>query len=113
MIPDRGDILHLQFDPASGREMKGDHYCLVISRRVFNQAFSLAWVCPISGGEAAGPRNAGFLVTLMGAGTGVTGNVHTHQMKALDWAARRARRIESVPRHVMEEILDLVKRVLE
>lgn len=113
MTPDRGDILHLRFDPASGREMKGDHFCLVVSPRIFNQAFSLAWACPISTGEAAGPRNAGFLVSLTGAGTGVTGAVHAHQLKALDWTARRARRVESAPVHVVAEVLERVRRVLE
>lgn len=113
VTPDRGDILHLQFDPASGREMKGDHYCMVVSPRIFNQAFSLAWACPISSGEAAGPRNAGFLVSLMGAGTGVTGNVHTHQLKALDWASRRAKRVESAPAHIVAEVLGRVRRVVE
>ena len=28
---ERGDILHLAFDPASGREMKGKHFCMVMS----------------------------------------------------------------------------------
>lgn len=30
-IPNRGDIIHLTFDPASGQEMLGKHYGLVIS----------------------------------------------------------------------------------
>ena len=49
MTPERGDILHLQFDPASGREMKGNHFCLVVSPKAFNARFKLAMVCPISG----------------------------------------------------------------
>ena len=36
-VPNRGDIIHLQFDPASGREMKGPHFCLVLSGKLFNQ----------------------------------------------------------------------------
>jgi len=42
MIPERGDILHLQFDPASRKEMKGHYFCLVVSPRTFNQRFHLA-----------------------------------------------------------------------
>lgn len=34
--PAHGDIIHLQFDPASGREMKGAHYALVVSAKAFN-----------------------------------------------------------------------------
>jgi mRNA-degrading endonuclease toxin of MazEF toxin-antitoxin module len=65
VTPDRGDILHLQFDPASGREMKGDHFCLVVSPKAFNQRFKLAMVCPISGGTAQVARDTGFLVSLL------------------------------------------------
>ena len=44
--PNRGDIVHLQFDPASGHEMKGPHFGLVISSKTFNQ-LGLAMICPI------------------------------------------------------------------
>ena len=36
-IPEKGDIVHLQFDPASGHEMKGEHYALVLSPKYFNK----------------------------------------------------------------------------
>lgn len=39
VTPDRGDILHLAFDPARGREMKGNHFCLVVSPKAFNARF--------------------------------------------------------------------------
>lgn len=113
MTPERGDILHLAFDPASGREMKGDHFCLVVSPRRFNAHFGLALVCPISQGAAAAGRSGGFLVTLMGAGTRTVGNVHVHQVKSLDWSARKARRVERVPAAVMDEVRSLLASVLE
>ena len=51
-LPNRGDIVHLDFDPSSGREMKGPHFGLVLSGKVFNQQ-GLAMICPISQGAAA------------------------------------------------------------
>lgn len=90
MTPDRGDTLHLAFYPASGREMKGNHYCLVVTPREFNARFKLATVCPISGGAAEVARSAGFLVSLMGFGLRTDGQVHAHQVKSLDWAPRQA-----------------------
>lgn len=113
MIPTRGNILHLQFDPASGREMKGDHFCLVVSPKAFNQRFQLAWVCPISRGLAANARESGFLVALSGAGLRTDGQVHAHQIKALDWTARRAKFIEQVPAHIMNEVLQCLGSVIE
>lgn len=113
MTPDRGDILHLAFDPASGREMKGNHFCLVVSPRAFNARFQLAMVCPISGGAAEAARSAGFLVSLMGQGLRTDGQVHAHQIKSLDWAARRATRVERAPEVVMQEVLMCLRSVLD
>ena len=113
MIPKRGDILHLQFDPATCREMKGDHFCLVVSPLVFNQRFQLAWVCPISAGAAAIARESGFLVSLSGTGLRTGGQIHAHQIKALDWTARRAKFVEQVPAHIIAGVLECLASVLE
>lgn len=113
MTPDRGDILHLAFDPASGREMKGAHFCLVVSPRTFNARFKLAMVCPISGGEAQTARSAGFLVSLMGLGLRTDGQVHAHQIKSLDWAARQASLVEKAPSALVQEVLTCLQSVLE
>ena len=113
MIPERGDILHIQFDPATGREMAGKHYCLVVSPRLFNERFRLAMVCPISGGTAEVARNSGFLVSLMGFGLKVDGTVHAHQVKSLDWAARRADFVEKAPEVILQQVIDCLQAVLE
>lgn len=113
MTPERGDILHLAFDPASGREMKGNHFCLVVSPRNFNARFKLAMVCPISGGAAEDARSAGFLVTLMGQGLQTDGQVHAHQIKTLDWASRRAALVERAPSVVVQEVLMCLRSVLD
>jgi mRNA interferase ChpB len=113
MTPDRGDILHLAFDPASGREMKGDHFCLVVSPREFNGRFKLVMVCPIFSGMTEVAHNAGFLVSLMGHGLRTDGQVYAHQIKSLDWASRKASFVESAPELVVQEVLDCLQSVLD
>lgn len=113
MIPERGDILHIQFDPASGKEMKGNHFCLVVSPNSFNARFRLAMVCPISGGTAEVARNSGFLIPLMGSGLLTDGSIHAHQLKTLDWTARRADFVERVPDLILQEVLDCLIAVFE
>lgn len=113
MIPERGDILHLQFDPASGKEMIGKHFCLVVSPRAFNSRFRLAMVCPISGGTAAMARNSGFLIPLMGSGLRTDGSIHAHQLKSLDWASRQATFVEKVSDPILQEVLDCLIAVFE
>ena len=93
--------------------MKGDHFCLVVSPKAFNQRFKLAWVCPISGGAALAARESGFLISLTGCGTRTDGNVHAHQVKALDWAARKATRIETAPGYLVEQVLQCMAAVIE
>ena len=88
-VPKRGDIIHLTFDPASGKEMLGKHYGLVISDKIFNSS-GLAMICPISQGAAANARSIGTLVTLMDSGIEIQGAVHCHQLKSLDWRVRKA-----------------------
>jgi mRNA interferase ChpB len=102
-IPNRGDIIHLAFDPASGREMQGKHYGLVVSPQSFNK-IGLAWVCPISQGAAELARNKGFLVTLTGAGTVTQGAIFCHELKSLDWQARKAQHRETVPSFILDEV---------
>ena len=111
MTPDRGDILHLQFDPASGKEMSGDHFCLVVSPKIFNQRFQLVMVCPISGGHAVVARDTGFLIPLMGFGLKTDGCVHAHQLKTLDWVTRKAKRVEKAPDQIVQQILTCLDAV--
>ena len=110
-VPNRGDIVHIHFDPSSGQEMKGPHFGLVLSGRAFNQR-GLAMLCPISQGAAAASRTHGMLVTLMGAGTDTQGAIHCHQMKSLDWRARKATLKESAPQSIVDEALARIEAIL-
>ncbi|MBF4988837.1 type II toxin-antitoxin system PemK/MazF family toxin [Methylophilus sp. 14] len=110
-VPARGDIVHLQFDPASGQEMKGPHFGLVVSAKLFNQR-GLAMICPISQGAAAAARTHGTVVTLMGSGTEIQGAVHCHQLKSLDWRVRQAKFKEAVPDFVLDEVAMRIEAIL-
>ena len=109
--PNRGDVIHLQFDPASGREMKGPHFGLVLSGKAFNRQ-GLAMVCPISQGVAASARTYGTVVTRMGTGMDTQGAVHCHQLKSLDWQVRKAKFKGAVPQYVMDEVAARVEAIL-
>ena len=109
--PDRGDIVHLQFDPASGQEMKGPHFGFVVSAKAFNSR-GLAMICPISQGEAATARTYGMVVTLMGSGTNTQGAIHCHQLKSLDWRVRKVKFKEGVPAVILDEVAARIEAIL-
>jgi mRNA interferase ChpB len=110
-LPNRGDIVHLDFNPSSGHEMKGSHFGLVLSGKLFNQQ-GLAMICPISQGAAAAARTHGTVVTLSGTGTDTQGAVHCHQLKSLDWRARNVRFKEAVPQYVLDEVQARIEAIL-
>jgi mRNA-degrading endonuclease toxin of MazEF toxin-antitoxin module len=98
----RGEIWLVGLDPTEGHEQRGRRPVLIVSPDGFNRITKVPVVVPItSGGSFA--RTAGFAVPL--AGTGTTGVARCDQPRALDLGARRARRIESVPAEVLEEVL--------
>lgn len=111
-IPQKGDIIHLQFDPSAGTEMQGKHYALVLSPKAFNQQTGLVFACPISQGSGGAARNMGMLSTLQGTGTDTQGNIHCHQLKSMDWRIRQAQFKEKVPDFVLQDVLARVEAVL-
>jgi len=101
---ERGDIYLVSLDPTSGHEQQGTRPVLVVSATVFNHLTRTPIVLPITtGGNFA--RTAGFAVSLQGAGTNTTGIIRCDQPRAIDLGARNARRLESVPAPVMDEVL--------
>ena len=98
----RGDIYLVSLDPTEGREQSGNRPVVVVSATAFNVATQLPVVCPITnGGDFA--RRIGFAVTLNGIKT--TGVVRCDQPRVLDLATRHARKVDSLPEAVMDEVL--------
>lgn len=106
-----GDIVHLDFDPAAGREMKGPHFGLVLSKQPFNR-HGLAVVCPITQGRQDTARADGLAVSLMGSGTETQGVVLSHLAKTLDLKSRSARFKEAAPDFILDEVLDRYLSIL-
>lgn len=64
-----------------------------------------------SGGNFA--RTAGFAVSLSGLGLRTTGVVRCDQPRALDLAARKGKKLESVPSEIVDEVLARLATILE
>ena len=110
-IPGRGEIWVVNLNPTLGREQQGARPVLVVSEKAFNHT-GLALVCPITqGGNQA--RFAGFAVPLMGSGANTQGVVMCNQPRAIDYAARGAKFIETVPDMVTDDVLARLQTLLE
>ncbi|MCL1492908.1 MAG: type II toxin-antitoxin system PemK/MazF family toxin [Pseudanabaena sp. Salubria-1] len=100
----RGDIYLVSLDPTEGHEQQGTRPVLIVSPDKFNALTKVPIVVPItSGGNFA--RTAGFAVSLDSAGTRTKGVVRCDQPRPIDLSARKARKLESVPDAIIDEVL--------
>ena len=85
-IPDRGDIVWLNFDPQYGpqyeHEQKGKRPAIVISPKAYNEKVGLALFCPITNKIKDYP----FEVRIQN--DKISGVVLSDQIKSLDWEIR-------------------------
>jgi mRNA-degrading endonuclease toxin of MazEF toxin-antitoxin module len=109
---ERGDVYLVSLDPTAGHEQQGKRPVLVISPGRFNRLTGVPVVLPITGGGGFA-RTAGFAVSLMGAGTQTTGVVRCDQPRALDLQARGGKKLETVPDHIVDEVLSKVGPLFE
>ena len=99
-VPDRGDVVWLQFDPQAGYEQAGHRPALVISPKAYNGRVGLALCCPITSRVKGYPFEVRFP-----AGSKVAGAVLADQLKSLDWRARQAKRLATAPEAVFAEVV--------
>ncbi|MEC9496256.1 MULTISPECIES: type II toxin-antitoxin system PemK/MazF family toxin [Escherichia] len=108
---DRGEIWLVSLDPTTGHEQSGKRPVLVVSPASFNEVTRLPVVVPVtSGGQFA--RNAGFAVSLEGAGTKTTGIIRCDQPRTIDMGARNGKRLERIPDSIINEVLARLETIL-
>lgn len=106
-IPERGELIWLDFDPQAGHEQAGWRPALVLSHQKYNQATGRAIVCPVTSKVKGWP----FEVVLP-AGLKISGAVLADQLKSQDLYARGSRYADRVPDTVLDEIQDLLVTIL-
>lgn len=106
-IPDRGDIVKLNFSPQEGHEQAGDRPALILSPARYNKLSSLALMCPITN-QSKGWR---FEVELSEE-IQITGVVLSDQVKSFDWRARQVKFVERVPDELVEEVMAKIETLL-
>ncbi|WP_054179623.1 type II toxin-antitoxin system ChpB family toxin [Trabulsiella odontotermitis] len=108
----RGDIVIVGFDPASGHEQKGvGRPALVLSPQAFNRLGTVL-VAPITqGGNYA--RYAGFAVPVSSRNGDIQGVVLVNQLRMLDLQARQAKKVDTATGEVIEEVLLRVQAIVE
>lgn len=106
-VPERGDIVWLQFNPQAGSEQAGRRPALVLSPKNYNQRVGLMLCCPITTQKKGYP----FEVDLP-ADSPITGVVLADQVKSLDWRMRQAAFIMRLSQERVADVIDRIEALL-
>ncbi len=99
-MPDRGDLIWLSFDPQAGHEQAGRRPAVVLSPLSYNRSSGLALVVPVTSQVKGYP----FEVAIP-ASVRITGVILADHLKSVDWRARNAERITTLPAATVNQLL--------
>ena len=106
-IPQRGDVVWVSLDPRAGREQAGRRPAVVLSPQAYNAKVGLALLCPVTSQVKGYP----FEVAVP-EGLPVSGVVLSDHAKSLDWRARKAEWVFTLPPQTTAEILAKLQTLL-
>jgi mRNA interferase MazF len=106
-LPDRGQIVVINFDPQAGSEIGKRRPALVMSPKVYNRATGLVLVCPIT----TKIKDYPFEVPIKTAKT--VGAALSDRLHSFDWRARQCSLIEKAPLGLFEEVRSRFQTLLD
>ena len=101
-VPERGDVVWLDFNPGSAHEQKGKRPAIVVSPKAYNGKTGLGLFCPVT----SKIKNYPFEVKIENAK--IDGVVLSDQIKSLDW---RRREIEFIARADQETVDEMIGKI--
>ena len=106
-LPQRGDIVWMNFNPTRGHEQSGKRPALVVSIQSYNSLLRLALICPITSHINNYPFEVACVTDK------VSGRVLSDQIKSMDWKERKAIFITKVDKVTLKNVIDKIKLLIE
>jgi mRNA-degrading endonuclease toxin of MazEF toxin-antitoxin module len=107
-IPEQADIIWLDFEPSSGREITKRRLAFVISKKAFNAHVELVIVAPITS-----TIRGNKLEVILPEGMKTQGCVLVYQLRAVDFKQREAVFIEKAPAHIFEQVSEIAQLLVQ
>jgi len=106
-VPDRGDLVWLQFNPQAGHEQAGKRPALVISSAAYNGKIGLSLLCPVTSKIKGYPFEV-----IIPQDLPIEGVILSDQVKSLDWQSRQATFICKVPDETLAEVVSKMELLI-
>ena len=97
-IPEKGDLVWLNFTPQTGHEQAGKRPALVLSPQEYNKKTGLMIACPITS------KVKGYPFEVAVSANKIKGVVLSDQVKNLDWKQRKVSFIEETSAEFIEQV---------
>jgi len=107
-VPRRSDLVWITLNPQAGHEQAGRRPAAVLSPEDYNRKTSLAIFCPVTSQVKGYP----FEVVLPD-GLPIFGAILSDQAKSLDWKARNAELICTLPGPTVTAVFDRLGTLLK
>jgi mRNA interferase MazF len=105
-VPDRGDLVWLNFDPTKGHEQTGVRPAIVLTPTSFNDLNGLMLACPVTS------KIKGYPFEVRVEGIKIDGVVLADQLRCIDWKARGVKFIEKTPMHSLSQVQEIIKLLI-
>ena len=99
-VPERGDLIWIEFSPQLGHEQGGHRPALVVTPRYYNEQSGLMLACPITNQIKDYPFEV-----LLPDPSPINGAILVDQLKCMDWHAREFKFIGRLPPKNLDEVL--------
>jgi Growth inhibitor len=107
-IPEKGDIVWIDFDPSLGKEIQKRRPALVVSEKMFNYTTGFSVVCPITSSVLKLPTRHTLSFNHQ-----IQGQVLVHQIKSLDYRERNISFVEKINRVELKIIEQLIGYIFQ
>lgn len=105
-IPQKGDLVWLDFQPSSGKEILKRRPALTLSPSYYNKK-GLALFCPVTSKDKSYNK---LNVTIKH--NNIQGTVITEQLRSLDWHARNAKFIAKLDIDTLLNVIENIQVIL-
>lgn len=106
-IPEKGDLIWLNFTPHSGHEQAGKRPAIVLSPSKYNSKTGLLIACPITS------KIKGYPFEVLINCKKITGVVLADQVKNIDWKTRNAAFIEKSSDEILKNVQEKLLLLLQ
>ena len=105
-IPDQGDIVYIDFDPAMGREIQKRRPALVMSSQLMAKQTGFVLVCPITSTRRGNKAEVDI------DGDIIHGVAISIQVKSLDYRERQIEFVEKADRSAVAEMSMVLQKLV-